>query len=137
MIRRPPRSTLFPYTTLFDLCRQQYDAQKREYEERFPDAEYDVILLEGRAGGRLWVGRDERDIRLLDIALLPEARNRGVGTALLNRLMEESRRTGKRLRHMVFILNKDALRFYERLGFEVFEDVGGYQHMEWRAKSDG
>jgi len=119
-----------------DFCRQQYDAQKREYEEHFPDTEYDVILLEGRAVGRLWVGRDERDIRLLDIALLPEAQNRGVGTALLNRLMEESKRTGKRLRHMVFILNKDALRFYERLGFEIFEDVGGYQHMEWRQKSD-
>ena len=112
-----------------EFCRQQYDAQKREYDEHFPDAEYDVILLDGLAVGRLWVGRDESDIRLLDIALLPEAQNRGVGT-------EESKRTGKRLRHMVFILNKDALRFYERLGFEVFEDVGGYQHMEWRAKSD-
>ena len=119
-----------------EFCRMQYDAQKREYDARFPDAEYDVILLEGRAVGRLWVGRDESDVRLLDIALLPEAQNRGVGTALLKRLMEESKRTGKRLRHMVFILNKDALRFYERLGFEIFEDVGGYQHMEWRPESN-
>jgi ribosomal protein S18 acetylase RimI-like enzyme len=118
-----------------EFCRQQYDAQKREYDSHFPRSEYDVILLDGRAVGRIWVGRDEEEIRLLDIALLPEAQNRGVGTALLKRLMDESERTGKRLRHMVFILNKDALRFYERLGFEVFEDVGGYQHMEWRPKS--
>lgn len=116
-------------------CRMQYDSQKKEYDERFPDAEYDVILLEGRFAGRLWVGRGEDEIRLLDIALLPEAQNRGVGTALLKRLIEESRASGKRLRHMVFILNKGALRFYERLGFRVFEDVGGYQHMEWRPES--
>jgi len=33
---------------------------------------------------------------------------------------------------MVFILNTDARRFYERLGFVVFEDLGAYLHMEWR-----
>src|SRR4051812_12429232 len=111
-------------------CRSQYDAQKREYDSRFPDAEYDVVSLDGRTVGRLWVGRSDEEIRLLDIALVTEVQNMGVGTALLKRLIEESRQTGKRLRHMVFILNTDALRFYKRLGFVVFEDIGGYQHME-------
>src|SRR5688500_14253441 len=54
-------------------CRSHYDAQKEEYDARFPGAEYDVIELEGRTIGRVWVGRDEEEIRLLDIALLPEA----------------------------------------------------------------
>jgi len=116
-------------------CRAQYDAQKGEYDARFPEAEYDVILLDGRTVGRLWIGRTDEEIRLLDIALVPSAQNHGVGTALLRRLIEESRRTGKRLRHMVFILNQDALRFYQRLGFRIFEDVGGYQHMEWRGEN--
>jgi ribosomal protein S18 acetylase RimI-like enzyme len=117
-------------------CRSQYDAQKREYDARFPDAEYDVISLDGRTVGRLWIGRSDVEIRLLDIAIVPEAQKQGLGTALLKHLIEESRQTGKRLRHMVFILNTDALRFYERLGFHIFEDVGGYQHMEWRPESD-
>lgn len=117
-------------------CRMQYDAQKKEYDERFPDAEYDAILVGGRVVGRLWISRDESEIRLLDIALAPEVRNRRIGTALLTRLIEEARASGKRLRHMVFILNKDALRFYERLGFKVFEDLGGYLHMEWRPGND-
>ncbi|HEX8353039.1 MAG TPA: hypothetical protein VF611_09080, partial [Pyrinomonadaceae bacterium] len=43
-------------------CRSQYDAQKAEYEQRYPEAEYDVILLDGRTAGRLWVGRDEEEI---------------------------------------------------------------------------
>ena len=112
-------------------CRSQYDAQKAEYDARFPDAEYDVILLGGRTVGRVWVGRAADEIRLLDIALLPEAQRRGVGAALIGALIEEARASGKRLRHMVFMLNTDARRFYERLGFRVFEDLGGYLHMEW------
>ncbi|HEV2864708.1 MAG TPA: GNAT family N-acetyltransferase [Pyrinomonadaceae bacterium] len=113
-------------------CRMQYEAQKKDYDARFPGAEYDVLMLDGRTAGRVWIGRDEREIRLLDIALLPWARNRGVGTAIFGRLIEEARASGLRLRHMVFAQNFDALRFYERLGFVVFEDLGGYKHMEWR-----
>lgn len=118
--------------------RQQSEAQRREYESRYPEAEYDVILLDGRAVGRLWVGRGEEEMRLLDIALLPDARGRGVGAALVTRLIEEARATGTRLRHMVFVMNEGARRFYERHGFVVFEEVGGaYLHMEWRGGAGG
>jgi len=117
-------------------CRAQYDAQKEEYDARFPEAEYDVIELEGRTVGRVWVGRAAEEIRLLDIALLPGAQRRGLGAAIVGALIEEARASGKRLRHMVFMLNTDARRFYERLGFRVFEDFGGYLHMEWTPESD-
>jgi len=42
-----------------------------------------------------------------------------------------SRSRGKPLRHMVFVLNDEAHRFYERLGFAIIEDLGAYKHMEW------
>ena len=112
--------------------RWQFEMQRREYDARFPDAEYGVILVDGRPAGRVWIGTDEEQIRLLDIALLPEFQKRGVGTLLLRRLMDEAARAGKPLRHTVFVLNNDARRFYERLGFAVIEDLGAYQHMEWR-----
>jgi GNAT superfamily N-acetyltransferase len=112
--------------------RHQFGAQREQYDGRFPDADYDVILLDGRAVGRLWIGSDDEQIRLLDIALLPEAQNQGVGTALLRALIEHARASGKKLRHMVFMLNPDAKRFYERFGFVGFEDFGAYLHMEWR-----
>jgi len=112
--------------------RWQFVLQRREYEARFPDAEYSLILVDGRPAGRIWVGRDAEQIRLLDIALLPEFQNRGAGTLLLKRLMGEARRSGKALRHMVFVLNNEAHRFYERLGFVVIEEFdGAYKHMEW------
>lgn len=114
--------------------RMQFDAQRREYAARFPDAEYDVILLDGRPVGRLWVGRTPEQIRLLDIALLPEAQGQGVGTLIVSSLIEEARASGKALRHMVFMLNPEAKRLYERLGFEPIEDFGAYLHMEWKDK---
>ena len=117
--------------------RQQSAAQRREYDAHYPGAEYDLILLDGRPAGRVWVGRDDVEIHLLDIALLPEAQNQGVGTAILRALIEESRASGRRLRHMVFVLNTDAVRFYERLGFVAFEEVGPYLHMEWRSAPQG
>jgi GNAT superfamily N-acetyltransferase len=115
--------------------RMQFAAQRQEYQARYPDAEYDVILLDDEPVGRLWIGRDAEQIRLLDIALLPTAQGRGVGGALVQRLIAEARASGQKLRHMVFVLNEDALRFYERLGFRVFEDLGAYKHMEWHAEA--
>ena len=110
----------------------QFKMQREQYEARFPDAEYRVIEVDNQPAGRVWVGENEAEIRLLDIALLPEFQNRGIGNLLLQRLIERARRTGKPLRHMVFMLNSDAHRFYERLGFVMIEDLGAYRHMEWK-----
>jgi len=110
----------------------QFDMQRREYDARFPDAEYDVIEIDGQPAGRLWIGRKDDEIRLLDIALLPDFQNLSAGTVLLTGLIDEAQSTGKRLRHMVFVLNNNADRFYERLGFVMIEDLGGYKHMEWK-----
>jgi ribosomal protein S18 acetylase RimI-like enzyme len=112
--------------------RWQFERQEEEYNQRYPDARYDVILVDGVPAGRIWVGTDDKQIRLLDIAIKPEFQNRGVGTHLLRGLMAEATETNKALRHMVFVLNDNAHRFYERLGFVVIEDLGGYKHMEWR-----
>src|SRR6266576_1590181 len=47
----------------------QFDLQRREYDTRFPDAEYYMILIDDCPAGRIWIGRDAEQIRLLDIAL--------------------------------------------------------------------
>ena len=116
--------------------RWQFNLQRAEYEKRFPDAAYHVVLLDKQPAGRIWVGTDEEQIRLLDIALLPEYQKRGIGTALLGRLMREATTSFKALRHMVFVLNDKATRFYERLGFVIIEDLGAYKHMEWRPSQE-
>jgi ribosomal protein S18 acetylase RimI-like enzyme len=112
----------------------QFDLQRREYDARFPDAEYDVILVDDQPAGRIWISRDAKEIHLLDIVVLPEFQNRGVGRALLRNLIDEAKQSDRALRHMVFVMNTDALRFYERLGFVIIEDLGAYRHMEWKSE---
>jgi GNAT superfamily N-acetyltransferase len=112
--------------------RWQFDLQRKEYSSRFPDARYYILVVDGERVGRIWIGENDEQIRLLDITILPEYQNRGAGTLLLRWLMEEANQRQKLLRHMVFVLNDDAHRFYERLGFTMIDDLGGYKHMEYR-----
>jgi ribosomal protein S18 acetylase RimI-like enzyme len=111
--------------------RHQLVAQKTDYDSRFPDAQHDVLLLDGEPIGQIWIGRSDAEIRLLDIAILPEYRRRGVGTILLKELQEEASRAGKPLCHCVYKGNQPAFIFYERLGFVVTGDLGLYVQMEW------
>lgn len=112
----------------------QFTAQATDYTARFPDSQHSIITVAGDAVGRIWVDRADDEIRLMDIALLPERRNGGTGTALLRRLQREAQQAGRPLRHSVFKGNPDALRFYDRLGFEVVEDFETYVLMEWTAR---
>ena len=110
--------------------RAQFDAQDRWYREHYERASFDVILVDGEPGGRLYVHRGESEIRIVDIALLPEHRGDGVGTALLHYLLAEADADGKRVTIHVERFNA-ALRLYERLGFAVAEDKGVYLLLEW------
>jgi ribosomal protein S18 acetylase RimI-like enzyme len=108
----------------------QFTAQARYYQEVYPDATYQLILRGERPAGRLYVNRGPEEIRIVDIALLPEHRNAGIGTALLRDLMAEAAATGKPLTIHVERFNP-ALRLYERLGFRPLADRGVYLLLGW------
>ena len=110
----------------------QFDAQDRHYRAHFPGARFDVVERGGAPIGRLIVDRDEDEIRLLDIALLPEHRGGGAGTALLRELLAEAAAQSKRVAIHVERANP-ARRLYERLGFRVESDEDAiYLFMIWR-----
>lgn len=112
-------------------CRRQFDAQTVHYVENYPGALLQVIEREGVPIGRLYVAPWEREIRIMDIALLPEHRGMGLGTQLVRALQDEARSAGKTLTIHVERFNP-ALRLYERLGFQMTEDKEVYLLMEWR-----
>ena len=111
--------------------RMQFDAQSSYYREHYAGAELSVILADGRPAGRLYVARWPREIRLIDVSLLPMFRGRGKGTRLLEALISESEASEKPLSIHVERFNP-ALGLYERLGFEQKEDNGVYLLMERR-----
>ena len=81
----------------------QFDAQHAYYQEHYAGAAFDVILVFGQPAGRLYVAREDDEIRIVDIALLPEYCNRGIGTTLLGGLQSEAAAAGKpRLRSSRF-----------------------------------
>jgi ribosomal protein S18 acetylase RimI-like enzyme len=113
----------------------QFAAQDVWYRERYPGATLDVIEADGLPAGRFYVHRREREIRLMDIALLPEHRGRGIGSALLHDLFAEAAAAGKRVTVHVEEYNP-ARRLYERLGFKKIGEHGVYHLMEWRPPGD-
>jgi ribosomal protein S18 acetylase RimI-like enzyme len=109
--------------------RHQFDAQDAHYREHYVGASFDVIERDGEPVGRLYVARWAEEIRIMDIALLPEHRGRGVGTQLLRDLLAEGAASGKRVSIHVERENP-ALRLYERLGFRQVADKGVYVLLE-------
>lgn len=111
--------------------RQQFAAQHAWYQEHYEGAEFQVILVDGVPAGRFYVHRRPREIRLVDIALLPEHRQGGIGTSILRDLLAEGAAAGKPVTIHVEVYNP-AMRLYERLGFKPIEERGPYLLMEWR-----
>ena len=117
--------------------RMQFSAQRGYYREHYRESRFDVIEREGEAIGRLYVARWPDDIRVVDIALMPEHRGQGVGGGLMRALLEEAAVAGKSVSIHVEVDNP-ALRLYERLGFQAKgEDNGVYRLMQWRAETPG
>jgi ribosomal protein S18 acetylase RimI-like enzyme len=115
------------------LC-QQFDAQDRYYCENYPGAEFQVIEFNGVQAGRLYLHRRPGEIRIMDIALLPAFRGKGLGTFLLGEILTEGERAEIPVTIHVERFNP-ALRLYQRLGFSLAEDRGVYWLLERRPSS--
>jgi|SRR5579872_2797083 len=109
--------------------RMQYNAQRMWYEQAYERAEHSIVMVGEQRAGRWIVLREENAILLVDITLLPEFQKRGLGTELLQRLIQESERTGVPLRLQVTQTNP-ARRLYERLGFVAGAQDQMYCQME-------
>jgi ribosomal protein S18 acetylase RimI-like enzyme len=106
----------------------QFNLQWQQYSAGYPQAEHNIILLDERTVGRLLVNEADREITLVDIALLPAHRNLGIGTYLLDQLLARAAKANKAVRLHVFKTNR-AQALYERLGFSKIGDDGMYLEM--------
>ncbi len=111
--------------------RSQFQAQHHHYREHYPQACFEVIVEQGRDIGRLYVARLNDEIRVMDLALLPDCRGRGIGSALMRELMTEAAALDKLVSLHVEDFNP-AKRLYERLGFTVAGTRSFYQLLHWR-----
>lgn len=121
----------WPIETQQQFLLHQFDAQHRHYRQHYPAAEWLVIERGGVAAGRLYIEEWPDQIRLIDIALLPDQRGTGAGGAILEDIMDMARAAEKPLTIHVE-KNNPAMRLYRRLGFEPIDEHGVYDLMEWK-----
>lgn len=104
---------------------QQFWAQHHWWQEHYAAASFQVIAAGSDVVGRLYVLRTADEIRIVDIALLPQWRNRGIGGRLLADILAESDERWVAVTIHVE-KNNPARQLYRRLGFEVVADRGVY-----------
>ena len=115
----------WPEGALEQFLRHQFDAQAAHYTQHYPGAEFLVVECDGARVGRLYIFRGPADIRVMDIALLEDARGHGIGTTLLQEILDEGQATNRNVSIHVEKFNP-ARRLYERLGFQIAGDRGVY-----------
>jgi len=109
----------------------QFQAQHQHYRAYFSDCAFDVIEQRGEPAGRLYLQARQTQLHIIDIALLPDWRRRGIGTAFLQAVQKAGRASGKGVGIMVEKFNP-AMRLYQRLGFTAIADYEVYLEMEWQ-----
>ncbi len=117
-----------------NFLKQQFEAQHKHYQNHYPHSDFLIIFKDEEAIGRIYIDRDKNSICLIDIALMPQFKNKGLGSKLLKELLFEAQQTQKKVVIHVEKFNP-AYQWYVKHGFHQVEDKGVHQYMEWYPKN--
>jgi ribosomal protein S18 acetylase RimI-like enzyme len=109
----------------------QFIAQKTDYERKFPNALQQIIYFKKQAAGRLYINETVNNMHIIDIALLPKYRNKGIGKFLLIQLIVKAKEQQKTISLQV-IKSNPAKHLYTRLGFISIKEDEIRAYMEYR-----
>jgi ribosomal protein S18 acetylase RimI-like enzyme len=110
-------------------ARMQFHARRSWYAAAYPAARESIILRGDVPAGSIITNSNPKEIRLVDIALLPEHRNCGIGAHLISKLVRDAAALKVPVTLQVS-QSSPAVRLYQRLGFvaRAVEDL--YLEME-------
>ncbi|CAH1218547.1 hypothetical protein PAECIP111893_04442 [Paenibacillus plantiphilus] len=111
--------------------RMQFDAQRRSYRFQYSELRQEIVMFEQRRAGQLTTAVTEHAVVLVDVTLLPDCRNQGIGTEIITGLQQHAAALGLNLRLHVLQHNR-AKRLYDRMGFQVTGEQPPYLSMEWK-----
>jgi GNAT superfamily N-acetyltransferase len=97
----------------------QFNAQHTGYRQRYPRSEDFVVVIGDEPTGRLWMDESGEQLVVVDIAIAREYQGRGIGTEVLQHIIEKAEAANKSVRLTMDRMNARAFELYRRLGFEV------------------
>lgn len=92
-------------------------AQRGRFHVGHELANMEIIEVGDRAVGLLHIERARHEIFLANLQIQPGFQRRGLGTAVIRRLLDEGRQAHLPVRLQVLKTNPSARALYERLGF--------------------
>lgn len=118
-----------------EFLRNQFILQHNAYMGGYKNPEFMIVRLKDKDIGRLYLEIRNKDIRIIDIAILPDFRNQGTGSTLMRQIFQLSDSEAKSVSIHVEKSNP-AMSWYMKSGFNKIEDVDVYDLMERKPYSD-
>jgi hypothetical protein len=114
-----------------EFLRIQFEAQDQHYRERYPNASFEIIKLNEQQVGRLYQAELADEIRIIDLAFLPQYFNEHIFILLLKEILQKGEQTGKPVR--IFLESFDpTTQIFINLGFNKIDEHG--IHFLWERK---
>jgi ribosomal protein S18 acetylase RimI-like enzyme len=113
------------------LMRQQYRFQQQGYANQFPLAESWVIEYQSIPAGKIMLDCSANAVHVIDIAVVPEYRSRGIGSGVLVAISGYVNKCAGVLSLSVDRQNIAARRLYDRLGFVICQQTATHDGMQW------
>jgi ribosomal protein S18 acetylase RimI-like enzyme len=104
------------------------DWQSTYFRERFDPAAVQIIVLNGQDIGAVSVDTRPEELFLSQIYILPAYQRRGIGTHLIQSILDEASAQGLPVTLQV-LRGNPARGLYERLGFIEIEETGTHYRM--------
>jgi ribosomal protein S18 acetylase RimI-like enzyme len=110
------------------VLRIQHIAQERRFESRYPSHQRYVVMEDGERAGRLYVHESDTVMHVIDLTLMPQFRDRGIGTRVFRDLFAHAALEGQSISLRVARRNERATDFYTSLGFHLVtvDDLDNY-----------
>jgi len=112
----------------------QYRVQTDGYGDKFPNAMYFIVEKLQDPIGKVTIDFGQNEVRLIDIAFIPQARGKGFGEAVLSCMQQAAAQAGAPLTLSVFSGNLAAKQLYLKLGFVVEQVTPPYEFLVWYPK---
>lgn len=117
------------------MIKMQQHVQMAGVRQHFPEAQHYIVEQAGKSVGRVIIDAGANDLRLVDIAIAPEAQRNGIARSVLLAMQELALGKNLTISLAVELSNQAARALYLQMGFLVQSSDGLFEQMRWCGSS--